>query len=164
MTTKKIKGFTIVELLISLAITAMIMTSVAFALNASFDNYGENKKIYQAVNNARQALTRMTSEMRTAMVNPANSTDQSFCTLTWLPDVSKPDVTYRYESDESKLYLNSGGVDYLLCDNVTAMTFKKDLNTTVPADVKSVVISMTVQAGDVSQTLSAAAIIRKVLN
>ena len=161
MTTKKIKGFTIVELLISLAITAMIMVSVAFALNASFDNYGENKKIYQAVNNGRQALTRITTEMRTALVD-ANTANQSACTLI-LPDTSI--ITYRYESDESKLYLNSGGNDYLLCDNVTAMTFKKSQDR-LPSvtDVTSVVISMTVQAGDVSQTLSAAAIIRKVLN
>lgn len=161
MNSQNKKGFTIVELLVSLAITAVIMVSVAAALNASFDNYSENKKMYQAVNNARQALSRMTNQMRTALVDPCGIADQSYCTLL-LPDSSE--VTYRYDSDAKKLYLNTSGTDYLLCDNVSAMTFNKDTNGSVPPDVKSVVISMTVQAGDASQTLSAAAIIRKVIN
>ena len=43
------------------------------------------------------------------------------------------------------------------------MTFKKDYGTPT-GDVKAVQISMTVVSGDVRQTVSAAAVVRKVLN
>jgi len=44
------------------------------------------------------------------------------------------------------------------------MTFKKKDNMPTSSDVKSVQISMTVVSGDVRQTVSAAAVVRKVLN
>ena len=59
---------------------------------------------------------------------------------------------YDYDKDE----------DYLLCDNVTDMTFTKD-NDTPTGDVKSVQISMTVQSGNVERTISAATVVRKIL-
>ena len=51
---------------------------------------------------------------------------------------------------------------YLLCDNVTAMTFTKDTATEEAVTyVKSVQISMTVVSGDVEKTISAAAVVRR---
>ncbi|MFA5422883.1 MAG: prepilin-type N-terminal cleavage/methylation domain-containing protein, partial [Phycisphaerae bacterium] len=59
-------GFTLVELLISLLITGMLLAAVAVALNASAINYRENEKMYLTINSARQALERMTRELRNA--------------------------------------------------------------------------------------------------
>jgi prepilin-type N-terminal cleavage/methylation domain-containing protein len=158
-------GFTIAELLIALAISAMLLVAVAVAFNASAVNYQENEDIFKVINSARQALFRMTSQLRTAKgVNhdaPVNE-----CTMITALDEN---ITYRYNSGDNKLYLitndDLSDSDYLLCDNVTAMTCTK---TWVTEDtlikVKSVQISMTVVSGNVQKTISAAAAIRRNLN
>jgi len=158
--TRHNRGFTMVEILIALAITGILLTAVAMAFNASIINFNENQNIFKAINQARQALTRITTQVRTGMVDPNNISDQTRCRVLCADGST---VTYRYASSEQKLYLNTSGVDHLLCDNVTAMTFKKD-NGTPTGDVKSVQISMTVVSGDVRQAVSAAAVVRKVLN
>ena len=63
---KRRRGFTIVEILLSLTILAILMTAVAFAFDASVTNYQANKSIYQTVNTARQALLRITNDLRSA--------------------------------------------------------------------------------------------------
>ena len=164
-------GFTIIELLLALAMTALLLTAVAIAFNASMTNYKENEDIFRTVNNARQALMRMASQIRSGLVDPADIANQSFCKLK-LPDPNNPtlylgEVTYRYDSNDvyphrGKLYLNKNGTDYLLCDNVTAASFTKT-PTSNGLDVKSVQISITVGQGSAEQTFSAAAVVRKVL-
>jgi len=159
---KTTSGFTIVELLIVLAITALLLTSLAAAFSASIMNYRQNEGIFKAVNNARQALCRITTQVRTGLVDPNNILDQSMCQLL-CSDGSE--VMYWYNSGENKLYLRdiSSNVDYVLCDNVIAMTFKKD-DSSPTGDVKSVQISMTVESGDVQKAVSAAAVVRKIIH
>jgi prepilin-type N-terminal cleavage/methylation domain-containing protein len=154
-------GFTIAELLIALAISAMLLVAVAVAFNASAVNYQENEDIFRTINNARQALFRMTSQLRTAdAVNPAAPNNEcSFFTA------AGENITYQFRNAENKLYLitNIDSNEYVLCDNVTAMTFTKTL-TDDGLDCKSVQISMTVASGNVQKTISAAAAIRRNLN
>jgi hypothetical protein len=74
------------------------------------------------------------------------------------------DLTYRFSSADNKLYLidNASAASYVLCDNVTAMTFTK--NTAVEDSVlyvQSVLISITVQQGSMEKTVSAAAVVRR---
>ena len=158
-------GFTIAELLIALAIAGMLLVAVAVAFNASATNYQQNEGIFKAVNSARQALFRMTSQLRTASavddLAPSNE-----CTMI---TSAGENITYRYNSGDNKLYLitndDLSDSDYVLCDNVTAMTCTK---TTEVVDsvivVKSVQISLTVASDDVQKTISAAATIRRNLN
>jgi len=161
---KFITGFTIVELLIALAITAMLLTAVAVAFNASIINYRENEDIFKTINNARQALVRITNQIRTAdAVNPSSPDNE--CSLI-TPTAAPNDITYRYNSGDNKLYLitndDLSDSDYVLCDNVTAMTFKKDTATEgAMTYVKSVQISMTVESGNIQRTVSAAAVVRR---
>ena len=170
------RGFTIVELLIALAITGILLAAVAVAFNASIINYTENQNIFKAINSARQALTRITTEVRTGFVDQNNISDQTRCQVQ-CADVSTYHTYYLvpYVDDngqqKNKLKLHVSSIrndvtnsltDPLLCDNIAAMTFKKDCTST--GDVKSVQISMTVAIGDVRQTVSAAAVVRKVLN
>jgi len=154
-------GFTIVEMLIVLAITALLLAAVAVAFNASVINYRENEDSFKAINIARQALSRMVSQIRTAEAVDPNLPDNECALITAGGD----DITYRYNNGDNKLYLDSNGNSYLLCDNVTAMTFTKDIATEDAVTyVKSVQISITVESGNVQQTLSAAAVIRRNLN
>lgn len=60
------RAFTLVELLVSVAIGAMLLTSLAAAFNASLLSYDENGKIAQATQTARAVLDRIADEVRTA--------------------------------------------------------------------------------------------------
>ncbi|MHC5156563.1 MAG: PulJ/GspJ family protein, partial [Planctomycetota bacterium] len=63
---KKQRGFTLIEVMLSLVILAVLMTAVAFAFDASVTNYQANKGIYETVNRGRQALLRITNDLRSA--------------------------------------------------------------------------------------------------
>jgi prepilin-type N-terminal cleavage/methylation domain-containing protein len=164
-TNKFTAGFTIAELLIALVVVCILLAAVAVAFNASAINYRQNNDIFNAVNRGRQALSRITTQLRTAdAVNPDSLNDE--CSLI---TAGGDDITYRYNSSDKKLYLVTNDIttdsDYVLCDNVTAMTFTKDIVTEgSQTKVKSVQISITVAAGDIRQTLSAAAVTRRNLN
>ncbi|MCK4752961.1 MAG: hypothetical protein KAS75_05910 [Planctomycetes bacterium] len=155
---KLIVGFTIIELLVGLAITAMLLTAVAVALNASIINYRENEDIFKTINTARQALFRITTQLRTAdAVNPASPENE--CAFT---TADGDNITYQYNDTDNKLYVITDSGTYVLCGNVTAMTFKKITaiqNGTVC--VKNVQISITVVNGNAQQTISAAVVIRR---
>ncbi|MFB0524264.1 MAG: PilW family protein [Phycisphaerae bacterium] len=157
-------GFTIVELLLVLVISSILLAAVAVAFNASIINYRENEDIFKTINNARQALFRITSQLRTGYwVDPnAPNNECSFFTS------DDQDITYEFRSADNKLYLitNSDGQEYVLCENVVSMSFIKT-PTDDGSDCKSVQISMTVQSGpprQMQRTLSAAVVIRRNLN
>jgi len=155
-------GFTIAELLIALAITGLLLAAVAVAFNASITNYRENEDISKTINTAGQALFRITSQLRTAdAVDPCTPNNE--CTLI---TTGGDDITYRYNNGDSKLYLitndDLSDSDYVLCDNITAMTFTRNTATEdAVVYVKSVQISMTVISGNVQRTVLAAAAVRR---
>jgi len=154
-------GFTIVELLLALAIASILLATVATAFNASIINYRQNEDMFKVINSARQALFRITSQLRTAdAVEPSSPVNE--CTLI---TAAGDDITYQYNNGDNKLYLidNLSGSNYVLCDNVTAMTFTKT-PTDDGTDCKSVQISITVARGNVERKISAAAAIRRNLS
>ncbi len=155
-------AFTIAELLLALAITSILLAAVAVAFNASVINYQENENIFKTTNSARQALSQITNRLRTASAVDPNSPVNE-CTLI---TAASDDITYQYSSADSKLYLitndDPSDDDYVLCDNVTAMTFQKDTGTEGgTVYVKSVQISLTVVSGNAQRTVSAAVVIRR---
>ena len=160
--TRRAKGFTLVELLLSLAISAMLLAAAAAAFNASVTNYQENQEIYQALNNARQAMLRMTTQLRTGQAVtldvPADPNRCRFSTS------DGEDITYEYQSDSHQLVLitNADGQEYVLCENVTDQPDRPFfIKTAIAGLCKSVRISMTVQSGNQTQTLSSAVVIRR---
>ena len=156
-------AFTIVELLMALVITGILLVAVAVAFNASVINYRENENIFKATNTARQALTRITTHIRTGLVDPNNMGNQNICRVL---NADNSEVTYQYYDSGPKngqLYLaTDAGQEYLLCDNITSMSFVKN-PTDNGFDVKSVLISMTVQSDNVERKVSSAAVVRRVL-
>ena len=165
-------GFTIIECLIGLAISAVLLTAVAVAFNASIINYRANEDMFWSMNSARQALTRMTSEIRTAgyfdaaggtWYGMAHSAPTDHCTF-YLPNhdlitYEFRDGSYAVPAFRNKLYLIKAGQEYLLCNDVTNATFTTTSNNGV--DATGVEISLTVRTGGVSRTLSAAAVLRR---
>lgn len=158
-------GFSIAELLIALAIAGMLLAAVSVAINASAKNYQENEDIFKAINGARQALFRITSQLRIANAVDPNAPSNECTMIT----AAGENITYQYNSGDGKLYLitndDLSDSDYVLCDNVTAMNCTK---TTEVVDaiivVKYVQISLTVASDGIKKTISAAATIRKNLN
>jgi len=161
-------GFTMVECLIGLAISAVLMVALAVVFNASITNFKENEELFESVNNARQALARMTTELRTADgVSSAAPSNQ--CVFFGAADPTLL-LTYEYRdashaTDPNTLVLIRDGdaTPYTLCDNVTAASFTKTPADANAVDSKSVLISMTVKTGDRERTLSAAAVVRRAL-
>ena len=149
-------GFTIVECLIGLAISAVLLTALAVTFSGAVTNYRENERMYQTINNARQALTRMTNQLRTGhTVDPNAPTYQcNFFTAT------DEDISYEFRNGRLYLRTNDDGHEYVLCNNVTGATFTKT-PTDNGSDCKSVQISLTVRSGDIQRTIAAAAVIRR---
>ncbi|MDH7598766.1 MAG: prepilin-type N-terminal cleavage/methylation domain-containing protein [Sedimentisphaerales bacterium] len=151
------RGMTLLELLVALAISALLMTALAAAFNASVVSFTQNHQIQQTVTRARQALTRITTELRTAAyVDPDQ--DPNLCSL------ERPDgqgITFEYRAQQKALYLVTGqGNEYLLCDNIPSMAFLKT-PTADGANCRLVTIAITVQAGSSTQTFSAATALRR---
>ena len=158
-------GFTVAELLLALALAGMLLAAVAVAINASATNYQQNEDVFKAVNSARQALFRITSQLRTANAVDPNAPSNECTMIT----AAGENITYQYNNGDGKLYLITNDdltdSDYVLCDNVTAMTCTKNW---VVEDgwtiVKNVQISLTVASDDIKKTISSAAVIRRNLN
>ena len=172
-------GFTMVEVLISLTILATLMAAVAFAFDASVTNFQVNRGIYETVNTARQALLRITNDLRTANIvalDADDSPDQN--TQISLITNNGNDITYRLDNTDNTLYYvdNTSGNSYALCKNVTATTtpFINRTEHTIDRDngaggvdtiwaVRDVRIVLTVtdKTGEISKTLAAATLVRK---
>lgn len=155
---KHTDGFTLAEMLIALAVAALLLASIAMAFKASAVNYQANEEMFETLNRARQSLVRITTDLRTAAVDPNAPSSQ--CSLVKADGAA---ISYVYDSDEQKLYLVQSGQNYLLCDNVTDAGFEKETATDDEGMVfvKSVQISITVAVGDDTRTLSAAAAMRR---
>ncbi len=173
------RGFTIVECLIGLAISAVLLTAVAVAFNASITNYRDNEDMFWSMNNARQALARMTSEIRVAgYLNEAavppewygvdTDAPSNKCTF-WtanqeLLSYEFRDATYADPACRNKLYLVKEATheEFLLCDNVVNATFTKTPCSLPAGDARSVEISLTVRSGQSQRTLAAAVVVRRI--
>ncbi|MBC8481609.1 MAG: prepilin-type N-terminal cleavage/methylation domain-containing protein [Planctomycetes bacterium] len=161
-TQKKSKAFSLVEVLVALAISAVLLAAVAVAFNASIVNYNDNRDISSALNTARQAIMRITNELRCASAVDT-TTPSNQCTFM---TADGRDITYKFDSTSQAVYLVTNydlfDSNYLLCENITDMSF--DLNTAT-ADgqtyVKAVMISMTIQNGNFQKTITSGAVIRK---
>jgi hypothetical protein len=141
---------------------------VALAFNASAVNYSQNEAMFKAMNTARQALLRITTEIRTAqavaLMPSAVDPDSSQCTI-FTSDGRN--ITYRFDSGNNTLYLddNNTSTSYVMCDNVTAITFERTpvpvTPPAIPSAIRNVRISMTVSVDNLSQTLATAAVLRR---
>ena len=60
------KGFTVLEMLLSVTVLAMLLAAVAVAVHGSLTNSAENAKIAAATQAARFALNRIMRDIRTA--------------------------------------------------------------------------------------------------
>jgi prepilin-type N-terminal cleavage/methylation domain-containing protein len=153
------KAFTLVEVLASIAILAMLAAAVAVAMEASINSYQENQDISKAMNTARQALLRMITQIRTAQA--VNTTDPSNqCSL--ITNDGK-DITYRYDSAAKTLYIdyNSTGTSHKLCENVISLNFTRAAKPDDATRIRNVQIVLEVEVDNAVRKLASAAVLRK---
>ncbi len=168
------RAFTLVEVILSLVILAILMAALGAAFQGSTNSYAASEGLTEMINTARQALLRITSDIRTAQgvapVGGSGDVDNHQCSL-FRADGTH--VTYHYNTstaasydaalDDQTLYLiiNSGASagTYRLCDHVLDMTFERGMD---EASVRNVRIGMTLtdDTGQPPQTLHTAAVVR----
>lgn len=130
-------GLSLVEVLLSLAITALLLTATAVALEAAIQNYSANSNLSMASITTRNMLHQMTSTLRSAWNTPAHpivtDEDAQECGL---KDQTGQDVIYAYNATSHQLRVNINGADewYTLVDNVYPITADTPIFTSTLAD------------------------------
>jgi prepilin-type N-terminal cleavage/methylation domain-containing protein len=154
-------AFTLVEMLIYLAIVGIVMTAATVAFDACIANYQANKDISDSVIKANQALSRITADLRCATA-VAVSEPNSQCSMI---TATGGDITYLFNQSEERIYLveNDISASHILCENVGSARFDRitDFDDMGLEYVKSVQITMTVGSGNSAQDACAAVTIRR---
>jgi len=125
---KTSRGVTIVELLVSLAIAAMLLAATAVAVDASFKAYSVNQLTSDLQQRARVALHRMVSEIRNSTAHePVNSAAQELFAsgveaddtgiILFRPDGSE--LRFFHDADNQLLVARLDVVDRTLLEGVT---------------------------------------------
>lgn len=95
------EAFTLVEVLLSLAILAMLMAAIGSAVYASLDSYEQNEHIASATQATRAVLDRISRDIRTAAAVSAGSTQITIIT----PAGSEAQqIDYDWDSGDGVLY------------------------------------------------------------
>ncbi|HOF17845.1 MAG TPA: type II secretion system protein [Phycisphaerae bacterium] len=74
MTRGKPSAFSLIELLIAIALLATLLTAVAVAVNSSVSSYTVNERLAEVTQTARSVLERMAREIRTASAADGTTT------------------------------------------------------------------------------------------
>lgn len=159
------RGFTVVELIISVAILAMVMTAVATAFHSSMTTYEENDKVSSAMQVAQRVMGQIKRQIRTAsdvdsadpnaILSIKNPADQSSLTL----------AEYRYYSGSGQLKykiapaLSTGDDTWVLIgdsdDDMTVTDFKVTIANDTNDYALEVVVKLTFTVRGKSFTMTA---------
>jgi prepilin-type N-terminal cleavage/methylation domain-containing protein len=155
-------GMGLVEVMISLAIAATLLTAAAAAFTASARAVEANDTFFRASQAARVSLNQILTEVRRS----------------WSVDVSSPykldmethdlrDRSYVYDATTQTLKLVTNDVttdpDYTLCNNVTSQSFSEDTVTDSNGITHTVRVSVTlvIKVGENSVRLTGSAAPRR---
>ena len=155
------RGLSLIEVMISLAISAMLLTAVAAAFTASSDAIEVNDEFFRASQAARVSLNQILTEVRRA--HSINVTADQIDMITF----DSSDRSYMLDTVANTLKLRTNDIatdpDYTLCSNVTAHTFAADTETDSGgiSHVVRVSVTLTVQVGKNSVRLTGSAAPRR---
>jgi prepilin-type N-terminal cleavage/methylation domain-containing protein len=168
------RGLSLVELMISLAISAMLLTAVAAAYSASAAAIDTNDRFFRASQAARVSMNQLLTDIRRS---DSVKVDGNIIELIRPTDMRTPDEWYRiysYEPAEQRLVLNLVDLDdvkspaYRLSGNLTSASFVADTRPDVidglPVDVViRVTVTLVVQVDNTMIRLSGSAVPRRAL-
>ena len=173
-TNRRRAGLSLIEVLISLVITALLLTATAAAFDAALNSYKDNHDISMVNVAARNSLYQMCSTIRSAWNDPDYDTidinvEGTQCSLV---DADGRDIIYRYDGDSKQLQMNVNGSGdwYVLVDNVEPITVGDVIFSSTEAGgdfavgtVGQVETRFRIEHGNVSKSISAAAVPRNVV-
>jgi len=169
------RGLSLIEILISLAITALLLVATAVAFDAALSSYRVNHDMSLVSMSTRNCLHQMTSTIRSAWNDPAIDTidvngDGTECALV---DAAGRVIIYRYDAASQELQVNvDGGANwYVFLDNVEPIAAGEPVFTaTAPTagnfpagTVGKVEIKFKTSQGQAHWSVSAAAVPRNIL-
>ena len=114
-------AFTLVELLMALAITAMLIAATSVAFDAALRNYEANQQQGLAGLAARNVLQQLCREIRSAHNDPDNpiviTTDGTECSFV---DAADEVIVYSYDPELHQLLVNINDTDdwYVFLDGI----------------------------------------------
>ncbi len=169
---RRCRGLSLVEILVALAITALLLTATAMAFEAAMNSYTTNHDLSMVSISTRNVLHQMCANIRSSWNDPVAgkpttvTTDGTECTFT---NQSGDEITYAYNAAQHSLEVNiNNGADWFtLVDNVYPVTAGDHIFTlTNPEDAENfpvgtagrVEIRFKVVQNDVSRTVSSAAV------
>jgi len=160
---KSRRGLSLAEVMISLAISAMLLTAVAAAFSASSEAIDQNDQFFRASQAARVSMTQILTEIRRANAVQVPGNNKSLSMITF----DNKDRTYSYDSDAQKLKMITNDVltdpDYTLASNCTSTTFDVDTMTDAGGikHVVRVAVTIIVKVGSNTIRLTGSAAPRK---
>lgn len=153
------RGLSLAEVMISLAISAMLLTAVAAAFTASSEAIEQNDEFFRASQAARVSMNQILTEVRRA--NPVDAVNSNSKDLAMVGHDGNP-RDYIYDSVNKKLKLDThtpGKPQYTLASNCNDATFAYDI---IAGQVQRVSVTMIVQVGKNTIRLTGSAAPRKV--
>jgi type IV pilus assembly protein PilW len=155
------QGFTVIELLIAMAISGVIVTAIFSFLIVQRKYFNVQEQITDMIQNARAAMDMITREVTMAGYNPAgaafvgipyNSSQLLInADLNGNGVITDPNekITYAYDASKRRIVRNTGGGNQPFAENVQAFNFQYlDANgtpTAVTANIRQVRITLTVR-------------------
>ncbi|MBS3735013.1 MAG: prepilin-type N-terminal cleavage/methylation domain-containing protein [Phycisphaerae bacterium] len=163
-------GFTLVEVLIALALFALLMAAMGTAVHGALDSHAENTDLASATQGARVALQRICHDIRTAAsVDPYAGTG----TLRLVPpeDVDAIQIDYVHDANEQQLLYcvtdGAGQTDHVLLggdDGIDVTAFVVDHEIADDGEetyIRSTTFALTFEVDGESLTVTASAAPRR---
>jgi type IV pilus assembly protein PilW len=172
--TKYSKGFTLIELMVALALTSIIMAGIMAAYISQLKSHVTQQTIVEMQQNLRSAMQHMEKEIRMAGYDDPNKTSVASITTVLANtfgftmdlnddgDVSDPNETVLYTlaantSGIQCLMRNTGGGNQPIAENIEALNFvyldRFRVPTNVAIDVRSVQITIVAKSSRVNPVL-----------
>ena len=169
--TKYSKGFTLIEIMVALALTSIIMAGIMAAYISQLKSHVTQQTIVEMQQNLRSAMQHMEKEIRMAGYDDPNKTSVASITTVLANtfgftmdlnddgDVSDPNETVLYTlaantSGTQCLMRNTGGGNQPIAENIEALNFvyldRFRSPTTVAMDIRSVQITIVAKSSRVN--------------
>ena len=165
------KGFTLIEMLISMAIGLIIMAALSSAFLMQRKTYDVQEQIVEMVQTARAAMDMMTREIRMGGYDPTGAgfdgipynagqlqirADIDDNAGTGVSDGytndSNEDITYSYDNTNRQIDRNTGGGAQPFAENIQAFTFSyldsSGNTTTTTSDIRQIQITITAMTAE----------------
>lgn len=150
------RGLGLIELLISLSITAALLTAVAVATVASSKVINETEDFSRAAQTARTTLNLILTDCRRGQPDATGITSTEFRVLT----AENVDRTFRYDAANERIVMIDndvvGDTGRVVARHVTSATFYAD-SSGMPLATKRLTLDLTVSVGRNSIHLSGSA-------